>query len=116
MTWLEARALTGCYGRRRMGILRPVGLALALLVAGLIYAALDPESGIGTWRRLEGEVSLAEARIHHLRLRNARLRGEIRALEEDPAAVESTIREEIGWVRAGETRVWISSAEPPALP
>jgi cell division protein FtsB len=100
-----------------MGILRPVALALALLLAGLVYAALDSESGIGTWRRLEGEVSLAEARIHHLRLRNARLRGEIRALEEeDPVALETTIREEIGWVRAGETRVSISSAEPPALP
>lgn len=96
--------------------LRPLGLALALVLAGIVYAALDPKSGIRTWQRLEGEVAEAQRRIDGLRVRNARLRRDVEALEEDPSALERAIREEIGWVRPGEIRISLSKGDPPALP
>ena len=104
--------------RRRRGArpagLRPLGLGLGLVLAGFLYAAIDRESGLRTWLRLERDVAQAEQRIEGLRLRNARLRREIQALRDDPGALERAIREEIGWVQPGEIR--ISLGDPLAFP
>jgi len=96
--------------------LRPLALAIALVLMGVACAALDPDSGISTWRRLAGEVVEAQRRIDVLRVRNARLRREIQVLDEDPYALERAIREEIGWVRPGEVRISLSKGDPPAFP
>ncbi len=92
--------------------LRPVWATLALLVSGLAYAALDQDTGIAPWHRLRVEVEQAEARVRAAKTRNARIAAEIRDLMADPGAVETAIREVIGWVRPGELRIDIEGADP----
>ncbi len=93
---------------------RPFWVALGLVAGGVVYAAADRDTGLVPWHRLEVEVAEAEARVRAARVRNARLAEEIRALREDPRALEAAIREGIGWVRPGELRVDVET--PDALP
>lgn len=93
---------------------RPLWVALGLVAGGVVYAAADRETGLVPWHRLGVEVERADARVRAARVRNARLAEEIRALREDPAALETAIREGIGWVRPGELRVDVET--PDALP
>ena len=93
---------------------RPFWVALGLVAAGVAYAAADRETGLVPWHRLGVEVAHADARVRAARVRNARLAEEIRALREDPEALEAAIREGIGWVRPGELRVDVEA--PDALP
>lgn len=76
----------------------------ALVAAAVVHAALDGESGIGTWMRLRGELADARARTHALRLEIESLRGQLETLEAaDPFAVEAAIREDLKLARPGET-------------
>lgn len=94
--------------------MRPVLLALALVCAAVGYAWLAPESGFPTWLRLRDEVARAEDRIHALERQNTVLRDEVAALRTDPFAQERAVREELGWVRPGETLVRVPGAGTPS--
>jgi cell division protein FtsB len=78
-------------------------LIAALMSATAVLAALDSDSGIGTWLRLRGELREAQARNAGLRSELDALAAEARALEAGGFAVERAIREELGFARAGET-------------
>jgi cell division protein FtsB len=91
---------------------RPVLLALALVLAAIGYAWLVPESGFPTWLRLRDEVAQAEERIRTLERQNTALRDEVAALRTDPFAQERAVREELGWVRPGEKLVRMPAANP----
>ena len=88
--------------------MRPVLLAVALVCAAVGYAWIVPESGFPTWLRLRDEVTQAEDRIHTLERQNTVLRDEVAALRVDSFAQERAVREELGWVRPGETLVRVS--------
>ena len=94
--------------------MRPVLLALALVCAAVGYAWLVPESGFPTWLRLRDEVAQAEDRIHWLERQNTVLRDEVAALRTDPFAQERAVREELGWVRPGETLVRVPGTGTPS--
>ena len=93
--------------------MRPVLLALALVCAAVGYAWFVPDSGFPTWLRLRDEVAQAEDRIRALERQNAVLRDEVAALRTDPFAQERAVREELGWVRPGETLVRVRGAGTP---
>jgi cell division protein FtsB len=78
-------------------------LIAALMSATALLAALDSDSGIGTWLRLRGELREAQVRNADLRAELERLAAEAGALEAGGFAVERAIREELGFARAGET-------------
>jgi len=88
--------------------MRPVLLAVALVCAAVGYAWIVPESGFPTWLRLRDEVTQAEDRIRTLERQNTVLRDEVAALRVDSFAQERAVREELGWVRPGETLVRVS--------
>ena len=90
--------------------MRPVLIALALVFGAVGYAWLVPESGFPTWLRLRDEVEQAEDRIRTLERQNTVLRDEVAALRMDPFAQERAVREELGWVRPGETLVRVPGA------
>ena len=85
--------------------MRPVLLAVALVCAAVGYAWFVPEGGFPTWLRLRDEVAQAEDRIRTLERQNTVLRDEVAALRADPFVQERAVREELGWVRPGETLV-----------
>ena len=93
--------------------MRPVLLAVALVCAAVGYAWIVPESGFPTWLRLRDEVTQAEDRIHTLERQNTVLRDEVAALRVDSFAQERAVREELGWVRPGETLVRVSGGGAP---
>jgi cell division protein FtsB len=94
--------------------MRPVLLAVALVCAAIGYAWIVPESGFPTWLRLRDEVTQAEDRIHTLERQNTVLRDEVAALRVDSFAQERAVREELGWVRPGETLVHVSGGGAPS--
>jgi cell division protein FtsB len=74
--------------------------ALIALVA--VYAAVDPDSGIGTWRRMRADLLSAEVLIDGLRNEIAALEQGNEALESDAFAIETAIREDLELARPGE--------------
>ena len=78
-------------------------IAAALVAAALVYAAFDTDAGLGTWLRLRAELRESQARNAGLRAEIASLEQEAEALGRGGFAVERAIREELGFVREGET-------------
>jgi cell division protein FtsB len=91
--------------RSLVGLL--VGLALlALAVAGL-KGWRDYQGAQAHERRLEGEISDAQGRIHALESR-------IDRLQHDPATLDQVAREELGLVRPDEVVVVLPPPQPQA--
>ncbi|MEO1233185.1 MAG: septum formation initiator family protein [Myxococcota bacterium] len=72
------------------------------LVLALIGAGLYGEGGVRKQQRLRGELEARIARQRQLLAEIDRLENEVWALQYDPAYVEWVVRQELGWVRAGE--------------
>jgi len=86
-------------------------LAAALAVAALVYASFDADAGLGTWLRLRAELRESQARNSGLRAGIATLEQEEGALRRGGFAVERAIREELGFVREGETLLRLPPAD-----
>jgi cell division protein FtsB len=90
-------------------------LALAGLVAcGIVYGALRDEEGVMHVFRERSRLQDLIRSVNSLRDENDRLRAEIKALREDPRAVERLAREDLGLSRDGEI-VFIMEDEPPEI-
>jgi cell division protein FtsB len=74
-------------------------LSLALIAVPVLV--LEPQ-GLPRLQALERELSGVESENAELRRSVERLRVEVRALREDPAAVERIARDELGMVRRNE--------------
>ena len=74
----------------------------ALIALAAVYAAVDPDSGIGTWRRMRADLLSAEVRIDGLRDEIASLERSNAALESDEFAIERAIREDLELAQPGE--------------
>jgi cell division protein FtsB len=82
-------------------------------VAVLLVNAIIGENGyLATLHLKRSEANLRGA-VAHLRLENQRLRDERERLESDPATIEHTIREHLGFIRPGEITVIVR--ETPAI-
>ncbi len=82
----------------------------AVLLAALVYAVLDTESGIPTWLGLRRDVAEAHERISSLRRETEALRAEAAGLEADPFVIERAIREDLDLAKPGETVVHLRSS------
>ncbi|MBK5256474.1 MAG: septum formation initiator family protein [Vicinamibacteria bacterium] len=88
------------------------GLAIAaLVVCGIAYAALRDDEGIRHVFRERSRLQDLNHSVEGLREENNRLRAEIKALREDPRAVEKLAREDLGLSRPGEI-VFILEGDP----
>jgi cell division protein FtsB len=90
----------------------------ALIVVAMVYASLDPGSGIRTSLRLHADLRDAQARIAVLRGEIASLDRDAEVLKQDDFALERAIREQLLLARPGETvvRTGGASSSNPRIP
>ena len=81
---------------------RGIHLLLVFVALVLIIDALAGEKGLLESMRARRQYQQLAASLDDLKRENARLRDEARRLREDPAAIESLAREELGLIRPGE--------------
>ena len=74
----------------------------ALVAAALVYAAIDPDSGIKTWLQMRADLEASHTRIEEVRGEIRALRRDAAVLENDAFAIESAIREDLKLARPGE--------------
>lgn len=91
------------------------------IAAGLLAAASScafivfGERGLLELHRLNDEKAALERANGELRERNRALEREIKALKDDPAAVERLARERLGMVKDGEVVYYLTREGPKAL-
>jgi len=81
---------------------RGLHLLLGFVTLVLVIDALVGEKGLLESVRARQQYQQLERSLEDLKRQNARLREEARRLREDPAAIESLAREELGLLRPGE--------------
>lgn len=84
----------------------------ALVVCGIVYGVLRDDEGVMHVFRERSRLQELSHSVNGLRDENNRLRAEIKALREDPRAVEKLAREDLGLSKEGEI-VFILEAEAP---
>ena len=89
---------------------------LLMFVASLIVVdGLFGERGLLAMLRARQEYDQLAATLARQRAENARLREDVRRLNDDPRAIEEVARRELGLIRRGE-KVFIIKDVPPAKP
>jgi cell division protein FtsB len=81
---------------------RSVHLLLIFVTLILIVDALIGEKGLMESMRARRHYQEVAGSLDTLRRANAKLRDEVRRLNEDPGTIESVAREELGLIRPGE--------------
>ena len=81
-----------------------------VLALGLALALADGQAGLRAWWTLRSDVASAHERVAALGREIRELRGEEKALGEDPIAIERAIREDLELARPGEVVVRIPLA------
>jgi cell division protein FtsB len=79
-----------------------VHLLLVFVAVVLVVDALIGEKGLMQSMRARQEYLDMAASLETLRRNNAKLRDEMRRLNEDPATIESVARQQLGLIRPGE--------------
>jgi cell division protein FtsB len=92
---------------------RLLNYVLGFVTVILVVDALVGDKGLTDTVRARRQYAELAASLALKRQENARLRDNIRRLKEDPAAIESLAREELGLMRDGEF-VFILRDAPPA--
>ena len=82
-------------------------LAAMAVLAGVALVQLG-DSGVPAWRQLRVQDAQLSREVAELTRRNAELREELKALQNDPETLERLARENAGMQRPGEEvlRVW----------
>ena len=98
-------------GRRgRRGLL----LLLSFLVGFLVFDGLAGERGTLALIRTREQYAQLESRVGAARAENARLREDIRRLNDDPAAIEEVARRELWLIKPGERLFIIRDVAAPS--
>jgi cell division protein FtsB len=92
--------------------MKRLALALGIVLAAALWAVADSHAGVRSWWALRGQLVVAEGRAEVLRGELASLEAEAERLENDPLAVESAIRSDLGLARPGEIIVRAVPANP----
>ena len=87
-------------------------LLLIFVTLVLVLDALVGEKGLLETMRARRQHRELTASIERLRSENGQLREEARRLLEDPSAIESLAREELGLIRPGEMLFIVKDAKP----
>jgi cell division protein FtsB len=110
-TGIEFRRSTGPEPLRRQRVERPPssilrrrGLQLLLIFVTLVLIidALIGDKGLTESMNARRQYRELQASLDGLRRENAALRKEVQRLNEDPAAIESLARQELGLIKPGE--------------
>jgi cell division protein FtsB len=91
---------------------RTINLLLVFVTVVLVVDALVGEKGLMESMRARRQYREVAASLEAIRHENARLREEVRRLQEDPAAIEGVAREELGLIRPGEVVFIIKDEKP----
>lgn len=75
----------------------------AAFFVGMAVLATVSDNGFLEWLSLRARYAQLEQFIQHTEEQNARLAEEIHALKTNYASIERYAREELGWVKDGET-------------
>jgi cell division protein FtsB len=106
--------------RRRQPVASPasplrrkvIHFLLIFVTVVLVVDALVGEKGFMETMRARRQAREQEAQVARLRQENAQLRDEARRLREDPKAIESVAREELGLIRPGELLFILKDTKP----
>lgn len=91
---------------------KPFQILLAFVTVVLLIDALVGERGLLERMRAGEQYREAEAQLQRLRLENAQLREDARRLTDDPSAIESLARKDLGLLRPGEVLFIIKDVKP----
>ena len=89
-----------------------LNILLAFAAAVLLLDALVGEKGFLEGLRARRAYADTEGQLDRYRRENARLVEDVRRLRESPAAVEGLAREELGFIKPGETLFIIRDVTP----
>ena len=81
---------------------RIVQTVLLFIAAVIVVDALVGEQGLFAMLRARRQAEELAATIARQKAENARLREEVKRLNDDPAAIEEVARRELGLIRPGE--------------
>lgn len=76
-----------------------VAAALALVMA---YGVIFGHNGLTAFARKRQEAQELQSQMQQLQRENARMKGHVERLQNDPSAIEHQAREELHYTRAGE--------------
>ena len=93
---------------------RVLNYVLAFVTVVLVVDALVGDKGLLDTLRARRQHGALAAALEQKRRENVRLRDDIRRLKEDPAAIESLAREELGLMRQGEILFIVRDTQPAA--
>jgi cell division protein FtsB len=91
---------------------RAVHLLLVFITLVLVVDALIGDKGLVESMRARRRYQDVSASLEALRRDTAKLRDDVRRLNEDPATIESVAREELGLIRPGELVFILKDAKP----
>ena len=91
--------------------MRGLLLIPVLVLAALVYAAFDADSGIRTWLQRRSDLEASRIRIETIRREIRALQRDADVLVSDPFAIESAIREDLKLTRRGEQVVRFSGSD-----
>lgn len=79
-----------------------MGALLLALACGYTPYHVYARSGLAKYLELERDLHTLQAHNARLRSQIEKMSAEVRALRDDPRAVEHVARHELGWVRPGD--------------
>jgi cell division protein FtsB len=91
---------------------RLLNYVLGFVTVVLVVDALVGDKGLVDTIRARRQHQALAAALAQKRQENARLRENIRRLKEDPGAIESLAREELGLIREGEVLFIVRDVKP----
>jgi len=92
--------------------MRVLNMVLGFVTIVLVVDALVGNRGLLETMRARRQYAQLAADLARTRRENARLREDIRRLLEDPNAIESVAREQLGLIRDGEVVFILRDAKP----
>ncbi len=82
--------------------MKALSLGLFVIAAIAVSAMLDQDSGLSIWLELRRDLEVSQERVEKLVDEIDALQSEIATLENEPAALDRAIREELDLVLPGE--------------
>lgn len=86
--------------------------AAAVLALAVAYHVIFGQNGLTVYQQKRQEAQSLSKQLHSLQLENARMKGYVERLQNDPNAIEHQAREELHYARPGEV-IYTLPPDPP---